>query len=219
MTFAAAAAASSAADGPAAATAPAAAAAAPASAAAAAAAPATAPAAAPATAAPPAAAHARTVPAAAAAAAAAPAAAAAAAWYEGGWAADEPHGEGMYRYSNGERWEGWFRDGVRHGAGTLFRLGDVWRGVWSDDMLEGHGSFTSRTGGVVQVGTHVHGAWFQHLKLTYDKLHSSFAFDFKLCPCTPVMSTSVGPGRYCSPRHPMHVCPSLLECNVILGTL
>jgi hypothetical protein len=65
-----------------------------------------------------------------------------------------------------------------------------------------------RQGGVLQVETYVESAWFQRLKVKYDKLLSSFAFNINVHPyskrCYPVPRTcAVRPGRYCSPRHRM----------------
>jgi hypothetical protein len=69
-------------------------------------------------------------------------------WYHGHWAADQPHGAGEYRYANGDRHEGQFSRGERHGAGVLYRHGEVWRGTWTRDCLGGSGKYTGRTGDV-----------------------------------------------------------------------
>lgn len=42
----------------------------------------------------------------------------------GRWESDVPNGEGLYYYSNGDMYQGYFVKGQKHGAGTyLFKVG------------------------------------------------------------------------------------------------
>lgn len=43
------------------------------------------------------------------------------------------HGDGVYIFSNGERYEGWFKMGVRDGYGKYtFFNGNYYEGDWKD---------------------------------------------------------------------------------------
>lgn len=59
-----------------------------------------------------------------------------------------PVGNGhVFEYSNGDRYEGGLKDGLRNGEGILYTAdGSVWRGNWKDGLLEGEGSFQSAAG-------------------------------------------------------------------------
>ena len=51
--------------------------------------------------------------------------------YEGWWAADTLDDEGVLRNATGEAYYGSFRNGLRHGPGTLVRAsGEAWSEVW-----------------------------------------------------------------------------------------
>jgi len=82
--------------------------------------------------------------------------------------------------------------------------------------------------GAVQVDTRVGSAWFHRLKLKYDKLLSSFAFNFNLRPytldrastpsslCTlNATSSVVGPSRNCAkcPSTAFYTLVSCVQCH------
>jgi hypothetical protein len=51
-------------------------------------------------------------------------------------------GWGIFKYSNGDIYEGYFKNGVREGKGEYrYRDGSVYRGEWFNDMKNGYGTF------------------------------------------------------------------------------
>ena len=51
------------------------------------------------------------------------------------------HGTGVYRWKNGERYEGEYESGVRQGHGTyFFKSGARYVGSWVDGLQEGEGT-------------------------------------------------------------------------------
>ena len=49
---------------------------------------------------------------------------------------DMPHGQGMYKYSDGRIYVGKFESGKKHGHGELTRLtGEIVEGDWINDAL------------------------------------------------------------------------------------
>lgn len=50
------------------------------------------------------------------------------------------HGKGKLTFSNGSLYEGQFRDGRRHGYGTLVADGFSYQGDWLDDYPNGFGT-------------------------------------------------------------------------------
>lgn len=54
----------------------------------------------------------------------------------GDWLNDKFHGEGMFIYQNGNRYEGHWKNGLKHGKGRYFHLdsGQLQEGVWFKDM-------------------------------------------------------------------------------------
>ena len=52
----------------------------------------------------------------------------------------EPHGQGIFEYKDGSRYEGQFKDGLIHGQGILeFANGDRYEGQWKDGKMHGQG--------------------------------------------------------------------------------
>lgn len=48
------------------------------------------------------------------------------------------HGDGVYIFSNGERYEGWFKMGIRDGYGKYtFYNGNYYEGDWKDGKFLG----------------------------------------------------------------------------------
>lgn len=56
-------------------------------------------------------------------------------------------GYGVYTWDTGEKYEGYWSDGMRNGQGTnYFSSGAVYTGEWKDDMKHGVGSYTYKPG-------------------------------------------------------------------------
>ena len=72
--------------------------------------------------------------------------------YNGGWSHGRFDGRGVHVINaEGERYEGEFRRGRRHGRGRyVYPNGDVLDCDWDDDVPDGAGSFTFATGGTVR---------------------------------------------------------------------
>ena len=72
--------------------------------------------------------------------------------YNGGWSHGRMDGRGVHVINaEGERYEGEFRRGRRHGRGRyVYPNGDVLDCEWDDDVPDGPGSFTFATGGTVR---------------------------------------------------------------------
>lgn len=72
--------------------------------------------------------------------------------YNGGWSHGRFDGRGVHVFNaEGERYEGEYRRGLRHGRGRyVYPNGDVLDCTWDDDVPDGAGSFTFATGGTVR---------------------------------------------------------------------
>ena len=69
--------------------------------------------------------------------------------YKGGWKANEPHGQGVMNYSNGNVYVGQWVDGNRHGRGKMtFANKEVYHGQWMNDKRHGRGTITYPNGDV-----------------------------------------------------------------------
>ena len=61
--------------------------------------------------------------------------------YEGNFRNGKRHGQGTLTHTNGERYEGEWSDGKLHGQGTLtFTDGNVYEGQFSDNNMHGTGT-------------------------------------------------------------------------------
>ena len=50
------------------------------------------------------------------------------------------HGKGVLRYSDGNRFEGSFKEGNKHGKGVyFFANGEIYKGKWTNDKRHGKG--------------------------------------------------------------------------------
>lgn len=59
------------------------------------------------------------------------------------------HGKGVFTYSNGDRYEGGFKEGVKHGRGIFtWADGRSYEGDYEDDMRSGNGIFRYTNGDV-----------------------------------------------------------------------
>ncbi len=64
--------------------------------------------------------------------------------YEGEFLDGKRHGRGTMYYPNGDRYEGEYVDGKRHGMGTMYyAAGGVYAGRWENSKKSGHGTFES----------------------------------------------------------------------------
>ena len=53
---------------------------------------------------------------------------------------DCKNGHGLKVWENGERYEGWFKNGMRDGYGFMtYENGDTYIGEWSENLRYGHG--------------------------------------------------------------------------------
>lgn len=59
------------------------------------------------------------------------------------------HGKGVFKFSNGDMYDGEFSNGNMHGIGIMrFACGDVYRGNFVDNKISGKGEYRSATGDV-----------------------------------------------------------------------
>lgn len=62
--------------------------------------------------------------------------------YEGQWKDGKMHGKGLYEFANGDRYEGDFHEGKRDGTGKYVWKGKgTYVGQWKADKREGFGEF------------------------------------------------------------------------------
>jgi hypothetical protein len=58
--------------------------------------------------------------------------------YQGDWAQDKRHGNGIFKTAEGHKYEGAYVNDVKHGAGKLtYKNGEVVEGTWENDRLNG----------------------------------------------------------------------------------
>ena len=68
--------------------------------------------------------------------------------YEGGFAADSLSGDGVYYYSDTERYAGGWSNNQKSGVGVYYKGADVYLGNWLNDKRSGHGIQAKRVSGV-----------------------------------------------------------------------
>ena len=68
--------------------------------------------------------------------------------YTGDFKDGQYHGHGVYKYNNGDRYEGQFEyDCGRHGQGTMYYAnGEKYEGGWLNDEKHGEGVLTTPDG-------------------------------------------------------------------------
>lgn len=72
--------------------------------------------------------------------------------YEGGYKNDRREGHGLFKFANGDWFEGTWFDGKPNGQGKVeYTSGDVYEGHFKDHMKHGFGIFTFATGCQVSV--------------------------------------------------------------------
>lgn len=85
----------------------------------------------------------------------------------GGWQADERHGFGVMKYSNGDVYQGDFRKGDIQGQGTkIFASGRSYKGAWVEGRREGFGTMTYPDG-ETYVGEYLRNRKHGNGKITY----------------------------------------------------
>ena len=69
------------------------------------------------------------------------------------------HGKGVFSYTNGNRYEGGFKEGVKHGKGVFtWANGDVYEGGFENGLRNGRGVYSCRN------GNRYDGEWKDNLK-------------------------------------------------------
>jgi hypothetical protein len=72
--------------------------------------------------------------------------------YSGQWISEEPV-RGTYRFKNGDRYSGNFKDRMFHGAGTMtYANGDRYTGEFKKDKKSGNGSMVYRSQKKIYIG-------------------------------------------------------------------
>mmetsp|Transcript_16124 Transcript_16124/g.41395 ORF Transcript_16124/g.41395 Transcript_16124/m.41395 type:complete len:1154 (-) Transcript_16124:92-3553(-) len=68
-------------------------------------------------------------------------------FYDGNFAHDVPHGQGVYQFADGSKYNGEWESGRRHGKGIYWCCnGDVYRGSWEKDCMSGAGTMCYANG-------------------------------------------------------------------------
>lgn len=67
--------------------------------------------------------------------------------YEGGFKEGVKHGKGIFRWANGDVYEGEFQNDLRNGRGVYTSInGNRYDGEWKDNLKNGHGVFFYKNG-------------------------------------------------------------------------
>jgi hypothetical protein len=68
--------------------------------------------------------------------------------YEGGWVNKKAEGFGVMRWQNGDRYEGEWKDGLRHGQGSYFckATAGKYNGMYANDVKNGAGTYKYANG-------------------------------------------------------------------------
>lgn len=62
--------------------------------------------------------------------------------YEGEWRRGAKHGQGIYRWQDGTKYDGFWKEDVEHGRGDKnFANGDRYTGEWKEGMMDGQGRY------------------------------------------------------------------------------
>ncbi len=86
--------------------------------------------------------------------------------YEGQWKNGKKHGSGIYEFSDGEYYEGGFDQDKRQGFGKYVRKnGEYYKGYWVADFRDGEGVIYDKNGKIVKSGI-----WKQDKHLTEKKV-------------------------------------------------
>jgi hypothetical protein len=86
--------------------------------------------------------------------------------YEGQWKNGKKHGLGMYKFPDGEYYEGDFEQDKRQGFGKYMRKsGEYYKGYWQADFREGEGVIYDKNGNVIKSGI-----WKQDKLVTEQKV-------------------------------------------------
>jgi hypothetical protein len=86
--------------------------------------------------------------------------------YEGQWKNGKKQGSGLYKFSDGEYYEGDFVDDKRQGFGKYVRKnGEYYKGYWAADFREGEGVIYDKNGNIQKSGI-----WKQDKLITEKKV-------------------------------------------------
>ena len=70
-------------------------------------------------------------------------------YYLGYWANDKREGKGTNTYSNGNKYSGEYKNGKKDGQGEFkWNNGDIYKGSWKNDMMDGKGVYTYSNGDI-----------------------------------------------------------------------
>ncbi len=82
--------------------------------------------------------------------------------FQGKYKNGKRSGRGVYRFANGDVYDGWWQNDKKHGQGVFrFASGDVYDGTWVNDKRNGHGVLTFADGNVYE-GEYKDGRWNGH---------------------------------------------------------
>ena len=90
-------------------------------------------------------------------------------------AAGVREGSGISTYTNGDRYEGEYHDGKRHGKGVFYYAdnGEVYDGEWKNNLLHGFGTYKYSNGDTYE------GEWLDDLKHGQGKYSFSNGDEYK----------------------------------------
>jgi len=67
--------------------------------------------------------------------------------YDGQWRDGKAHGQGKFKWRNGDSYSGQFKEGESHGQGIFkWDTGDEYQGAFEDDKMHGRGRYTASNG-------------------------------------------------------------------------
>jgi hypothetical protein len=70
-------------------------------------------------------------------------------FYMGYWANDKREGKGTNTYANGNIYHGEYKNGKKNGQGEYkWNNGDIYKGSWKNDMMDGKGVYTYSNGDI-----------------------------------------------------------------------
>lgn len=74
--------------------------------------------------------------------------------YTGDWFEDKQHGRGTFFFRNGDRYDGYWVNGMPQGEGRMiYNSGNIYEGQWHEGKRNGYGVLTKRN------GDHFEGHW------------------------------------------------------------
>lgn len=85
--------------------------------------------------------------------------------YKGHWKNDQPHGEGVYFFKNGDVYQGNHDDGDYHGVGKFIsHCGTVYHGEWSRGRRSGKANYFDMGSGIITRGVWKDDVFIEYLE-------------------------------------------------------